>query len=289
MSEVNFSIVIPHFNSYSLLQRCLLSIPFSKDIQVIVVDDYSPNQSALINVIDKFKNVELIVMSKNSGAGKARNEGLRRVTGKWVIFADADDYFTDTAFDIFRDNAEKKVDIVYYKVIGKDSQTGELDARGSEYNRLINNYDPLKLSSVDMLKYRYYVPWGKMIRSDFIRNNKLQFEEVKYSNDVMFGMKLAHCANNIEVCDSSVYCITAAKNSLTRNKSESAFMCRYEVAVRQAVFLKKIKKSIYGALLFRFILKSTKYGCHCTRKVLKIGINAKVNFFAGARRILIKQ
>ena len=41
--DVKYSIIIPHYNNPELLMRCLKSIPVSEDIQVIVVDDNSPN------------------------------------------------------------------------------------------------------------------------------------------------------------------------------------------------------------------------------------------------------
>ena len=41
MTIINYSIIIPHKNSTKLLQRCIDTIPYRKDIQVIIVDDNS--------------------------------------------------------------------------------------------------------------------------------------------------------------------------------------------------------------------------------------------------------
>lgn len=40
----------------------------------------------------------------------------------------------------------------------------------------------------DSLKYKSLVPWGKMIKKDFIEDNDLSFEEIEVSNDVMFSL-----------------------------------------------------------------------------------------------------
>lgn len=95
--EINYSIIIPHKNSTVLLERCLKSIPCRKDVQVIVVDDNSENQEELNAVVGGFSQVELI-LTQGGGAGHARNEGLKYIRGKWVLFADADDFITRMLF-----------------------------------------------------------------------------------------------------------------------------------------------------------------------------------------------
>lgn len=286
MYEYQFSIIIPHYNSYNLLYRCLSSIPQANDIQTIVVDDCSSDQSRLLNVITNFKNVTLKILPSNSGAGRARNEGLRISMGKWIIFSDADDYFSDTAFDVFRKYCNSLSDIIYFKVESRNSITKELSVRGNKYNLLIDNYQPSKIQTINALKYRYYVPWGKMISNDFIHEHKLQFEEIRYSNDVMFGIMSADYASNVEVSKETVYCVTVTSNSLTKNTSKDAFLCRYLAAVRQAIYMKKINQSRYGVVLMRFVIKSLKYGLSCTKEILQIGINAKVSFLSGLGRYI---
>lgn len=288
MNDYQFSIIIPHYNSYDLLYRCLSSIPQTNDIQVIVIDDSSSNQHRLLNIVSKFQNVTLKVLSNNSGAGRARNEGLKIAKGKWIIFSDADDYFLNGAFDIFRRYCNSLSDIIYFKVESRDSITGALCPRGDRYNILIDNYKSNKVQTINALKYRYYVPWGKMISNAFIHEHKLQFEEVKYSNDVMFGVMSANFASNVEVSSEIVYCVTVTDNSLTKNMSKQAFICRYQAAVRQALYMKEINQSRYSVVLLRFVIKSLKYGLSCTKEILKIGMKAKVSFLAGLSRYIIR-
>lgn len=284
--EYQFSVIIPHYNSYNLLARCLSSIPQTQNIQTIVVDDNSPDQLRLSSIISKFKNVTLKVLSNNFGAGRARNEGLRIAKGKWVIFSDADDYFSNHAFDIFHKYYNTSSDIIYFKVEGRDSTTNHLNERGIRYNTLIDNYQPDDIRTINALKYRYYVPWGKMINNDFIHKYRLQFEEIKYSNDVMFGVKAASYASNITVSNEVIYCVTVTNNSLTKTLSKQAFICRYQTAIRQAIFLKEINQSRYSVILVRYIVKSLHYGISCTINLLKYGIKARVNFFSGIGRYI---
>lgn len=111
--EINYSIIIPHKNSTVLLERCLKSIPCRKDVQVIVVDDNSENQEELNAVVGGFSQVELI-LTQGGGAGHARNEGLKYIRGKWVLFADADDFYNKNAFSILDNYINSDNDVIYF-------------------------------------------------------------------------------------------------------------------------------------------------------------------------------
>lgn len=97
-----FSIIIPHKDIPDLLMRCLRSIPVSEDIQVIVVDDNSAGADSYFKKYPEMSRSfwEFIRAPKNGGAGYARNIGLDRAKGKYVLFADADDFFTYCINDI---------------------------------------------------------------------------------------------------------------------------------------------------------------------------------------------
>ena len=102
MEEYNYTIIIPHKNISTLLQRCLNSIPERPDVQVIVVDD---NSDPAVVDFENFpgkdrKNTEIYLTKEGKGAGYARNVGLRHAKGEWLLFADADDFYTENAFII---------------------------------------------------------------------------------------------------------------------------------------------------------------------------------------------
>ena len=98
--DYTYTIIIPHKNAPLLLQRCLDSIPFRDDIQIIVVDDDS--SSDVVDFMDfpgsSREDVEIIFTKEGKGAGYARNCGLLHARGKWLLFADADDFFSARFF-----------------------------------------------------------------------------------------------------------------------------------------------------------------------------------------------
>ena len=90
-----YTIIIPHKNTPQLLQRCLDSIPIRVDIQIIIVDDFSDSTIVDFNNFPGSNrlNVEIYLTKEGKGAGYARNVGLTKAKGKWILFADSDDFF----------------------------------------------------------------------------------------------------------------------------------------------------------------------------------------------------
>ena len=132
-----FSIIIPHYDIPDLLMRCLKSIPVSEDIQVIVVDDNSPDADTYLEKYPELSRsyLEFIRAQKNGGAGYARNIGLDHAKGKWLLFADADDFFVDDMYDIITTHAESDADVIYFRkqavysddINRKSTRSGYLD------------------------------------------------------------------------------------------------------------------------------------------------------------------
>lgn len=88
------SVVIPTFNREKLIERAVESVlnQSYNDIEIIVVDDCSTDNTHLI--MEKYKNnkkVKYIKLKTNSGACRARNEGIRNASGDIIAFLDSDD------------------------------------------------------------------------------------------------------------------------------------------------------------------------------------------------------
>lgn len=89
------SVVVPAYNAESCISRMLKSLCAwrGNDIEIIVVDDGSEDSTVSLvrNFVELDKRVRLITQT-NRGRSVARNVGLSAAEGKWIMFADADDY-----------------------------------------------------------------------------------------------------------------------------------------------------------------------------------------------------
>lgn len=110
------TVVIPIYNSDDYLAQTIDWVLESsyKDIEIILVDDGSTDKSALIakNYVDKFDNI-FFYGQKNQGVSVARNLGISKAKGKYIIPVDSDDMICDRyieeAVKVLESNPEVKV------------------------------------------------------------------------------------------------------------------------------------------------------------------------------------
>mgnify|MGYP000986521563 FL=1 len=96
MKEPLVSVVVPVYNVEKYLPKCLDSLvnQIFKNIQVILVDDGSTDQSGKMCDEYAFENANFEVIHKqNGGLSSARNEGIKYCKGKYVTFTVFNSFF----------------------------------------------------------------------------------------------------------------------------------------------------------------------------------------------------
>lgn len=232
--DITYTIIIPHKDISQLLQRCLDSIPQREDVQVIVVDDNSDPEKvdfAHFPGLDR-ADVECYFTKDGKGAGYARNVGLKHARGKWLLFADADDFFHPNLLEILDRWKDSTRDIIYFETDSVYSDTFEsVESRHTMH--------PSTMVREDMENdLNWIVLWGRMIRAELVRKHHILFEEVRWGNDVMFSTYCNYYAGrNVDICSDMLYCATIRENSLTTEiLSVEHIMCRLDVAIRKEKF-----------------------------------------------------
>lgn len=257
---INYSIIIPHKNIPLLLRRCLDSIPYRKDIQIIIVDDNSDPTFVDFSNFPGLDNsqTEVYFTKESKGAGYARNVGLTKAKGKWLLFADADDFFHDSFNDILEKYKNEKADLIIFRSDSSDSETLEkIESRGEIYNNWIQSSID-KGALLDEIRYSINPPWAKIFSHQLIKNNKIYFDEVLTGNDVMFSTKCGHFAEKILLDEEYIYCATYRQNSLDTQNSFKHIKSRFEAELTKYCFLKNVNKEKYSANFFSFLYLSRR-------------------------------
>ena len=104
------SVIVPVYESEKYLDRCVQSIlnQTYQDFELILVDDGSPDNSPLL--CDKWAENDsrvYVIHKENGGASSARNAGLKIAKGRWIAFADSDDWLDMTALKTLYDLANQ--------------------------------------------------------------------------------------------------------------------------------------------------------------------------------------
>lgn len=249
-----FSVIIPHRDSIRTLVRAVNSVPDLPNVEVIIVD----NSLKAINKDDLKRinrNFSLFFSSPEKGAGCARNVGMQNAKGQFLLFMDADDFFSEEISSVlytFEENNYYKYDITFFRCRGAISEDLSPCSRGSQYMEYFDKYRNEKSSSnLNYIRFYYTVPWGKIYKKPFLDEYKIKFDEVPASNDIMFTTKAAVKANNMCVDDRVIYVVTVSSSSLTRTKSSRNLRSRFSVYIVHNAYLKRNGHSKYCIDLIR--------------------------------------
>lgn len=278
-----FSIVIPHKNSSHLLFRLLSTIPSSKDYEVIVIDDNSDELHKQNLLEYNFgSNTRMIFQDESGGAGKARNKAFNSISGKWVLFADADDWFSDNIDGLLQAEYNSKDDIIYFATDSKYNDTHEKAYRHEHFLALIDKH---LQNNDDEIRYKYTSPCSKLIRFSLISENNISFEEILAGNDIMFSIKTGHYASSISVRSDVLYIISVSKGSLVNSFTKKHFDSRLGATLRANKFMRSVGKSKYQLSVLYFLLKSYSFGFSYFLFVLKSLVSYRSNIFIGSKKL----
>jgi len=240
-SNLDATVIIPHFNNLKGLER-MLSSTITMGLDAVVVDDKSSLvvKMSLEELVSSYSHVRLLHNSTlQKGAGVARNIGLNVCSTRWVLFADADDWFLEGAGQILGDKLRnnKGADVIYFSPVSAfdgELRVEQQSQRHKLYEKLVKNY----LDHGDeAIRYQYYPAWSKVFNVNFLQENQIQFDSCIAANDIMFSLKSGFFAKAIKVYGDNIYLVTEGSNSLTKQKSKKVIRSRFLAAMRYNRFL----------------------------------------------------
>lgn len=190
------SIIVPVYNAESYIDQCIQSVldqPF-RDLELILVNDGSTDAS-LQKCLSWEKDPRVRVISgENHGVSHARNLGLDRAAGEWIMFLDSDDHLFDHCLKQLMPQARPEVQLV-----AADYASAQPEAV-THLSETVSAADLLKMS-LDSVNHRLlpaFYPlkplslaacWAKLYRGRVIRENGLRFHEgLRLSEDTLFNL-----------------------------------------------------------------------------------------------------
>ena len=171
------SIIVPVYNAAEYVGKCLESVALQdyKNIEIIVVEDGSDDESPDVcnEYAHRYDNIK-VYHDKCGTAGAARNYGMSKAAGDYVMFVDADDYLTDNCVVSELIKKMENVDIVVgnYQRLWKNRL---LDASKN------SGFAGLNMNSVDFAFGGFFsigtlsYAWAKLYRKSFLDSNKIEF------------------------------------------------------------------------------------------------------------------
>lgn len=259
MASYKYSIIIPHKNNPVLLKRCVDSIPDRSDVQVIIIDDQSDTSIVNFDNIHFSRNVEIYKSDKSGGGGYARNLGLSKANGDWILFADCDDYFSLGFLDVLDQYTDKDFEVVFFDFNFVDSKSmKELHSSYIDRRRyLIENFDGSNKNE-DFIRFRIYTVWSKMVRKDFLNKYNIRFEEIFNGNDIFFSLMVGFYVEKFRVIPDKLYNYTFSSQSVSRKVGPTRQYYNFINTLKINNFYRFIDHNEWCDSLFRKILSPLK-------------------------------
>lgn len=233
--DTKISVIVPIYNVEKYVEECVYSIcnQTYENLEIILIDDGSTDSSGILceRLEKKDARVKLI-HSTNKGVSAARNIGIRKASGDFILFVDSDDYLLKNSIEILLDFSIN-VDLVVgaikcrndYKLFKKNIYFLNNKLKDETKNvLLIKKY--LYCLSRNMTDPYFGAPYNKLFKTSIIKNNGIYFEEgVAFAEDFCFNLKYLYYVEKIGKVDLPVYVYRKLlRGSLSRIQYDSIYM-----------------------------------------------------------------
>lgn len=231
------SVILPIYKVEKYLDRCMHSLlnQTLKDIEIIMVDDGSPDNSPVM--CDQYAKEDSrvkVIHKQNAGLGFARNSGLEIATGDYIAFVDSDDFVSVTAFEILLKVAlEENADYVMcgYKSVRNNICVSEhKDVNQKMVMEVPDCYNVLRgMIGIDPdseYSYRHnYSVWHGIYKSTLFTEGGIRFcsERDLISEDLIFHLSLIPLCRKIVIIPDLLYNYCLNDNSLTTTYRKGRF------------------------------------------------------------------
>ncbi len=270
MKEVScvISIVVPVYNVEEYLDRCVSSLvrqdyPY---LEILLIDDGSTDSSSAMCDRWAERDNRITAFHKpNGGLSDARNFGLEKAGGKYVLFVDSDDYLTDRACScLVKDAEDNSADVVTgHAVLLRNSPFTELMEQGIrdhfEYHKpYAGKYYLQKCLETTDLRVE---AWRSLYRREFLKRNDLKFCFGIAHEDEEFTPRMLLAAERIVLNDCAFYIYdnTRANSIMNSQKlnpkkaKDKIFIFERLSRIYEEVSPRKLKRLLQDNLCWKYL------------------------------------
>lgn len=191
MNKYKFSIIVTFYNAESYVLDSLKKIKniVNDNVEVIIIDDGSSDNT--LSIINSFKIKNSTVIShRNSGVSFSRNVGLKKSSGKYVLFLDGDDWLDSNVIEYVDKYYNYNYDIIKFGFIFVyNTKNIDYKITNMTYEVEKNNYSEFFDTLLSTSKFNSVS--NQFIKRDILIKNNITFKYgAKYAEDFSFNLEL---------------------------------------------------------------------------------------------------
>lgn len=224
---LKYSFIIPVYNCEKYIERCINSVLALQrnDMEIIVINDGSTDSTGEILARIKGKCAKVKVFDiENSGLSVARNTGIEKASGEYLIFVDSDDWINKEIEDPMLVACVDNLDVCFYNALDVYSEEDDSTC----YQLLYNINEDVVYDGEGILKWYskqdiLHETWRGVYKKSFLVDNNISFipgilyEDSPFWFDIMLKAKRVkyldtYCYMYFRHSDSIIYTRTNKKN-----------------------------------------------------------------------------
>jgi glycosyltransferase involved in cell wall biosynthesis len=265
--SVQFSIIVPIYNVQKYVINCLKSIEAQEnmDFEVILVNDGSTdNSKELCEKFIEFKNNFYLFSQENKGLSAARNTGIEKAKGEYIIFLDSDDYLNNNGlFKIQKILEGRKVDVLVSRFNYLDDVSKKL-SESKVFDDFEENYTkPIKFYDKHVNQGRNWLSaWSCIVKREFLIKNQLFFEVGLLHEDELWVPTIFAKASSYSLNNDLFYIYRINRSGSimssikSKNQLHKIFICHNLNSLEVDNYTKKILNKRVSDLFFSTIVNS---------------------------------
>ena len=210
------SVIIPVYNVEQYLKECLDSVinQSLEDVEVICVNDGSPDNS--LQIIEEYARKDnriTVISKKNGGLSSARNSGIECARGEYIYFLDSDDFIKENSLEkLYNISKNENLDILYFGVENyfENEEIKKHDIKEDTYYQRKQFFD--KAVSGEVLFERFLkedmficcVPF-QFFRTEFLKDTGIKFKPGMLHEDELFSPRIIIEAEKAMIIEDRLY------------------------------------------------------------------------------------
>lgn len=239
------SVIVPIYNVEKYLARCINSLiqQTYSNIEILLINDGSKDNCELIcqEFLKKDKRIRYY-KKENGGLSSARNYGIDRANGDYLVFIDSDDCVSRDMINVLLETAlSNDVDIVECEFLEffENDTINDSNVDSARNSKLYSSYEAI--SSLICNTGITPIAWNKIYKRQMF--NQLRYKEGIYHEDEELIVKLLSRANNICKIDVPLYFYMIRNGSITNSKFNKKHLDIIEIMEDRIQILKKLNCS----------------------------------------------
>lgn len=235
------SVIVPVYNVQKYIEKCTMSLIEQdyKNIEIILVDDGSPDESPrIIDELSKKDERIITIHKENGGVSSARNSGMERANGEYLMFVDGDDWVDKDYVSYFVGLVKKSKCSVamnksFYSVYGQKNQDKSYTVKAEKAIEWIYTED------INV------AVWNKIYSKKVLDDNDIQFrQDIWYGEGMLFNVQYLQYVDRVAIGEKSVYHQTFNPDSAMRNFNLNSNLCGIRSLDEQKALWKKVTPEI---------------------------------------------